>query len=109
MHDHTPNESPDAPPPPLPTLTANNTYNMPSVKALVRFLYAAAGFSVKSIWLAAIRAGNYATWPGLTYKNAKTYHPTIRETLKSHMTQTRQGVLSTKIKLTPSTPTQEVS
>ena len=59
---------------------------MPSVKALVRFLHAAAVFPVKSTWLAAIRAGNYATWPGLKYDNAKTYHPTIAETLKGHIT-----------------------
>ena len=71
---------------------------MPSVKALVRFLHAAAGFPVKSTWLAAIKAGNYATWPGLTYENAKTYHPTTKGTLKAHMTQTRQGVSSTKQK-----------
>ena len=59
---------------------------MPSVKALVRFLHAAVGFPVKPTWLAAIRAGNYTTWPGLTYDNAKTYHPTTAETFKVHMT-----------------------
>ena len=49
----------------------NNVYNMPSVNFLVRFLYAVSGFPVNSMWLDAIRAGNYATWTGLTYKNAK--------------------------------------
>ena len=82
---------------------------MPSVKALVRFLHAAASFPVKSTWLAAIRAGNYATWPGLTYKNAKTYHLNTAETLMGHMTQTRQVVHSTKRKTTPSKPTWSVS
>ena len=70
------NGSPNATPTPLPTLTANNAYNMPSEKELVRFLHAAAGFPVKSTWLAAIRAYNYATWPCLAYENTKTYHPT---------------------------------
>ena len=93
----------------LPTLTANNAYDMPSVKSLVRFLHAAAIFPVKLTWLAAIRSGKYATWPGLTYKNAKAYHPTTAETLKGHMTQTHQGVCSTKCKATPSHPTREVS
>ena len=59
---------------------------MPSVKALVRFLHVAAVFLVKSTWIAAIRAGNYSTWPGLTYENSKTYHLTTAETLKGHMT-----------------------
>ena len=90
-------------------MKANNSYDILSVKALVRFLHAADGFPFKSTWLDAIRSGNYATWPGLTYKNAKTNHLTSGETLKGHMTQTRQGVCSTKRKATPSNPTREVS
>ena len=90
-------------------MTANNVYSIPSVKALVRFLHAVASFPVKSMWLAAIRVGNYPMWPGLTYKNAKTYHPITGETLKGHMTYTRQGVRSTKRKATPPNPTREVS
>ena len=82
---------------------------MPSVKALIRFLHAADGFPVKSTWLASIRAGNYATWTGLTYENTKTYHLTTAETLKGHMTQSRQGVRSAKCKATPSSPTRKVS
>ena len=82
---------------------------MPSVKALVRCLHAAAVFPVTSTWLAAIRAGNYGTWPGLTYENAKTYHPTTTETLMGHMTQTHQCVRSTKRNITPSKPTWAVS
>ena len=81
---------------------------MPSVKALVVFLHTADGFPAKSTWIYAIREGKYATWPGLTYKNAKTYHPTTGETLKGH-THTRQGVRSIKRKATPSNPTREVS
>ena len=81
---------------------------MTSVNALVRFLHAAAGFPVKSTWIAATRAGNYTTWPGLTYKNAKTYHPTTAETLKGHITQTHQGVFTNR-KTTPSKPTRAVS
>ena len=61
------------------------------------------------MWLAAIKAGNYATCPGLTYENAKTYHPTTEETLKGHMTQTRQGVRSNKQNSTSSKPTWSVS
>ena len=108
-HHQLPENSPPAPTPTPPTPSANNAYVMPSVKALVRFLHAAAGFPVKSTWLAAIRASKYAMWPGLTYENAKTYHPTTTETLKGHMTQARQGVRSTNLKTTPYKPTRSVS
>jgi hypothetical protein len=49
---------------------ALNAHDLPSVLALVHYLHAAAGFPVKSTWLAAIKAGNFASWPGLTYANA---------------------------------------
>lgn len=78
------------------TLAAYSAYDLPSVEALVRYFHAAAGFPVKSTWLAAIKAGNYATWPGLTYNNAAKYCPSAVETSKGHLTQTRQGARSTK-------------
>ena len=69
-----------------------------SVQALVRYLHAAAGFPVKSTWLKAIKAGNFATWPGLTYSNAAKYYPESAETLKGHLVQSSKGVRSTKAK-----------
>ena len=109
MYHHTPNESPPAPTTPPPTPTPNNAYNIPSVKALFSFIHTADGFPVESTWLVDIRAGNYATWPGLAYNNAKTYHPTTAETLKGPMTQTHQGVLSAKRNTTSYNPTRLVS
>ena len=90
-------------PPPLSdaqetSLAAFSAYDLPSVEALVRYFHAAAGFPVKDTWLAAIKQGNYDTWPGLTYNNAAKYCPSANETLKGHMVQTRQGVRSTKPK-----------
>ena len=67
-------------PEPPQTLTALNTHDLPSVGALVRYLHAAAGFLVKSTWLAAIKTGNFSTWPGLTYANASRYSPNCEET-----------------------------
>ncbi len=49
---------------------ALNAHDLSSVGALIHYLHAAAGFPVKSTWLAAIKAGNYSSWPGLTYANA---------------------------------------
>ncbi|KAL7525219.1 hypothetical protein ACHAXR_001556, partial [Thalassiosira sp. AJA248-18] len=80
------------------SLAAYSAYDLPSVGALVAYLHAAAGFPVKDTWLRAIKAGNYATWPGLTYSNAAKYCPDAEETILGHMVQTRQGVRSTKPK-----------
>eukprot|EP00804_Cyclotella_cryptica_P017724 CCRYP_001164-RA/>CCRYP_001164-RA protein AED:0.37 eAED:0.27 QI:0/0/0/1/0.33/0.25/4/0/1265 len=72
--------------------------DLPSVGALVHYLHAAAGFPVKATWLAAIKAGNYASWPGLTHANASKYCPSCVETIKGHLTQVRQGICPTKSK-----------
>jgi hypothetical protein len=69
------------------TPTALNAYDLPSVGALVHYLHAAAGFPVKSTWLAAIKAGNFASWPGLTYANASKFCPSSDETIKGHLSQ----------------------
>ena len=71
---------------------ANSAYDLPSVEGLVQYLHAAEGFLIKSTWLAAIKTGNYATWPGLTYSDASKYYPESTETIKGHMTQLSQGV-----------------
>ena len=65
-----PEDHPSVPPEWSSGPTALNAHDLPSVGSLVRYLHAATGFSVKSTWLTAIKAGNYASWPGLTYANA---------------------------------------
>lgn len=42
-------------------ISAYSSYDLPSVKALVHYLHAATGFPVKSTWIKAIKAGNFAT------------------------------------------------
>ena len=78
------------------TPAALNTHDPPSVGALVRYLNAAAELPVKSTWMAAIKAGNFCTWPGLTYTNTSRYCPSSEETVKGHLTQSKQGIRSTK-------------
>ena len=80
------------------SLAAFSAYDLPSVGALVRYLHAAAGFPVRDTWLRAIKAGNYATWPGLTYNNAAKYCPDAVETIMGHQVQVRQGTRSTQPK-----------
>ena len=77
------------------TLKAFSVYDLPSVEALTGYFHAAAGFPVRDTWLRAIKAGNFTSWPGLTYQNASKYCPTSKETIKGHMIQTRQHVRST--------------
>ena len=48
-----------------------------------------------------IKAGTYASWPGLTYANASKYCLLSVESVKGHLTQSRQGIRSTKPKPTP--------
>ena len=55
---------------------------------------------MRSTWISAIKAGNFASWTGLTYTNAAKYCPVYVETLKGHMTQTIQGACSTNLKPT---------
>ena len=69
--------------------------------ALVRYLHATAGFPVNSTWLGAIKAGNYSSWLGLTYASASKYCPLSVDSVKGHLTQSRQGVRSTKPKPGP--------
>ena len=82
-------------------LTAYSAYDLPSVEALVRYFHACAGFPTKRTWLAAIKAGNFNSWPGLTYNNAARYCPSAVETLKGHLVQGRKNVRSTRPKLAP--------
>ena len=76
-------------------LSAYIAYELPSVKALVRYLHAAAVFPVKSTWLNATKSRNFATFPGFTYSNAAKYYPESSETIKSHIVQSIKNVRST--------------
>ena len=80
------------------SIRAYSAYDLPSVAALVIYLHAAAGIPTKHTWLSAIKVGNFDMWLGLTYSNASKYFPQATETIKGHMTQTNQGVRSTKAK-----------
>ena len=55
------------------TLGVYSAYDLPYVSDLVWYLHAAAGYPVRSTWLNYIKAGNYESWPGLTYNNASRY------------------------------------
>ena len=80
-----PEDHPAVPPEWNSVPTALNAHDLPIVGALVLYLHTATGFPVKSTWITAIKAGNYASWPGLTYANTKKYFPVYIETLQVHL------------------------
>ena len=73
-----------------------NAHDLPIIGSLVYYLHTAAGFPVNSTWLAAIRAGDFSSWTGLTFANAAKYCPVSEEALKGHLAKSRKGVWSTK-------------
>ena len=78
------------------TLQSFSAYDLPSVEALIRYLHAAAGFSIRNPWVKFIKSGNFASWPGLTYQNASKTCPITNKILKGHMAQVHQGICYTK-------------
>jgi hypothetical protein len=76
----------------------NNAYNIPSTKETIRYLHAAAGYPVQDTWVAAIKAGNNVTWPGINVKTVNQHFPESEETQKGHMKKQRQNVRSTRVK-----------
>jgi hypothetical protein len=53
---------------------------------------------VKETFLDAVRAGNYATWPGLTTTLIAKHFPNLEETQNGHMKGQRKGIQSTKVR-----------
>ena len=76
---------------------ANNVYDLPSIKQVVKYLHAAAGFPVAETWIKAIKAGNYNTWPTISPEIVRRHFPESSETQKGHMKKQRQGVRSTRV------------
>eukprot|EP00804_Cyclotella_cryptica_P025741 CCRYP_002933-RA/>CCRYP_002933-RA protein AED:0.36 eAED:0.36 QI:0/0/0/1/1/1/2/0/402 len=73
-----------------------NVYELPSIQQTIRYLHAAAGFPTKTTWMAAIRRGNYDTWPLVTVASVHKHFPQSEETQQGHMRSQRQGMRSTK-------------
>ena len=82
------------------TLQDFSAYDLPSVKALIQYFHAAAGFPVCDTRLENINAGNFVLWPVLIYHNAANTYPTIKGTLKGHIVQVLKWIRTTKLKPT---------
>ena len=77
---------------------ANAIFDLPNSRQTLQYFHAAAGFPTKETFLEAVRAGNFATWPGLTTTLIAKHFPDSDETQKGHMKGQRKGVRSTKVK-----------
>jgi hypothetical protein len=86
---------------PVPLNLAQNIQRLRTKEQLVEYRHRAAGHPVKKTWLAAIKAGEYATWPGLTYELASKYLANTEETAMGYLHKRRQNIISTKPKPTP--------
>jgi hypothetical protein len=82
------------------TERANAIFELPSTHQTILYHHALAGFPVKETFLNlnAVRAGNYATWPGLTIAALHKYFPNLDEMQKGHMKGQQQGIRSMKKK-----------
>ena len=77
---------------------ANAIFDLPDNCQTLTYYHAAAGFPTKETFLSAVRAGNFATWPGLTMTLVSKYFPDLEETQKSHMKVQQKGIRSTKVR-----------
>eukprot|EP00804_Cyclotella_cryptica_P009053 CCRYP_003151-RA/>CCRYP_003151-RA protein AED:0.23 eAED:0.28 QI:0/0/0/1/0/0/3/0/973 len=85
-------------------ICAKEMFPLCHIEQSIRYLHAAAGFPTKSTWLAAIRKGNYSTWPLITVKSVHKHFPQSEETQQGHMRNQRQGTRSTKQALPQAEP-----
>ena len=80
---------------PVPSKTIANVYQLRTKPEVIRYLHAAAGFPTESTWSAAVKSGNYASWPWLNPETVHKHFPESEETLKGHSQNIRQGYCST--------------
>jgi hypothetical protein len=67
-------------------------------KDLINYLHAACFSPVKSTWIAAIKNGNFTSWPGLTEHAVGKHFSKSTSTTKGHLNKQRQNSRTTKIK-----------
>jgi hypothetical protein len=76
---------------------ASKIFNLPNKRQSLLYHHSLAGFPPKETFLAAVRARNYATWPGLTMTLILKHFPDLVKMQKGHMKGQRKGVRSTKV------------
>ena len=80
---------------------AHSVYNLPSKEEAIKWMNTVCGYPVKSMWIKAIKEGNYAGWLMLPERSIVKYHQDTNETPKDHLNQSTTKIRSTKPKHTP--------
>jgi hypothetical protein len=88
------NPNTSAPPTIVPTtlLSAHSVYTMKTMRDLVHYLHRTCFSPVVKTWTAAIDAGFFTTWPGLTSTLVRKHLPKSISTAKGHLRQDRKNV-----------------
>jgi hypothetical protein len=76
---------------------ANYIFDLPNTLQSLLYHHTSAEFPPKETFLAAVQAGNYATWPSLTTMLILKHFSNSDKTQKGHMKGQRKGVRSTKV------------
>jgi hypothetical protein len=77
--------------------TCNHAHDISNQKGLINYLHAACFSPVKCTWIAAIKNGNFTSWPGLTECAVEKHLSKSPATVKDHLNQQRMKTRSTKI------------
>eukprot|EP00978_Attheya_sp_CCMP212_P032292 scaffold125437_cov29-Attheya_sp.AAC.1 len=94
---------------PPPIAHINNVLADATKPELAKYYHAACFSPVKSTWVKAIKKGSFKSWPGLTEELVNKYLPeSMNTTLGPHMNQTRQGLRSTKRKISDDNNTPDI-
>ena len=82
---------------PNPGEEISHIFELPLTENKIKYMHASAGFPVKETWMRAVRAENYAMWPGLSVKSIRKKCPDdAEETIKGHTRGQKQGLRSTR-------------
>jgi hypothetical protein len=79
----------------------NHAHDNNNEKDLINYLHAACFSPVKSMWITAIKNGNFSSWLGLTEDDVEKHFSKSTSTTKGHLNQQRQNDRTTKIKDAP--------
>jgi hypothetical protein len=74
---------------------ANTIFDLPNTRQSLLYHHTLAGFPPKETFLAAVQAGNYATWPGLT---TTLILPNLDKMHNGHMKGQQKGVRLMKVR-----------
>ncbi len=76
---------------------ANAIFNLPNTQQSLLYHHTLVGISPKKTFLAAIQAGNNATWPGQTTTLILKYFPNSDKMQKGHIKGKQKRVQLTKV------------